>query len=577
VKDGAAMAVAPCEVSMALWADASTVLRERPAGWAVDDEENEVQGLKGRSTMLFEEVDEEKQEEKDAKTAKGDGRVPLDEDTKRLFDVAACLLLAKRDSDEYHDKDDEDPPSYCLLEECLWKDLATIAWSYAHIGLTSSRIIRAISAEATSRLLALCAADKGKDRDLNHARPLPRDVATLCWSLSTLQADCGLLHAAADALLRAASLYLRRSPVRAPNLRHWTSEDLVQLASALAHARRDDMSLLVPLYEEAVSRIKTLSSHEISVLLWSQARLYLGGRRRGGDEEVADDPSAPAVFATFPVRASWEILSRLRCHGETALGPQERANVAWSLTVLEAYAVPEGEDTATPLLCRIFEDAARDPPSALRPEHAHQLWQAAFLLGSGDGPGCLPPASPARTALEERLAESWAREKGRRKISSQRHKALSETLDGMGVRHCNEHAEDIDVAIVLDQGCGWTQFATVDEGEDGDGDAAEERRELRHRVAVEFDGPDHFTVPEEGRGGPRALGHTVLKYRMLRRQGWAVVRVPYYEFDKIPYWASMERRRYLQRLLRTHESICFSECDVSEYIAMVPNRKSRFD
>ena len=38
---------------------------------------------------------------------------------------------------------------------------------------------------------------------------------------------------------------------------------------------------------------------------------------------------------------------------------------------------------------------------------------------------------------------------------------------------------------------------------------------------------------------PRVLGHTVLKYRLLKKKGWTVVRIPYYEFDKIPFWASM--------------------------------------
>ena len=99
--------------------------------------------------------------------------------------------------------------------------------------------------------------------------------------------------------------------------------------------------------------------------------------------------------------------------------------------------------------------------------------------------------------------------------------------------------------------------------------------------AVEFDGPLHFTreaVDELGNKVLlRTLGHTALKYRLLKRQGWAVVRVPFYEFDKIPFWASMERQRYLQRLLKTHGKLRFSTSDKSEYKAPVANRQSRFD
>ena len=81
-----------------------------------------------------------------------------------------------------------------------------------------------------------------------------------------------------------------------------------------------------------------------------------------------------------------------------------------------------------------------------------------------------------------------------------------------------------------------------------------------------------------GKGDPpRALGHTVLKYKLLKKQGWTVVRIPYYEFDRIPFWASMERQRYLQRKLKTHANIRFSVIDVSEYKAPVPNKQSRFD
>ena len=53
-------------------------------------------------------------------------------------------------------------------------------------------------------------------------------------------------------------------------------------------------------------------------------------------------------------------------------------------------------------------------------------------------------------------------------------------------------------------------------------------------------------------------------------------------WDKIPFWASMERQRYLQRLLSTDEEIRFSEKDVSVYRSPKESvwggkRASRFD
>jgi hypothetical protein len=199
-------------------------------------------------------------------------------------------------------------------------------------------------------------------------------------------------------------------------------------------------------------------------------------------------------------------------------------------------------------------------------EHAHQLWQALFLLESE----CCSCVESVPDWFRKYLSEKWNLEKARRKTSSARHRALSETLALMGVDHYNEHDEDIDVAILLKPGAAWTHETGANCVEDG------------MRIAVEFDGPTHFTRLRPPVNGskpepPRALGHTVLKYRLLKKQGWTVFRVPFYEFDKIPFWASMERQRYLQRLLKTHGNLRFSTSDVSRYKAIVANRQSRYD
>jgi len=250
------------------------------------------------------------------------------------------------------------------------------------------------------------------------------------------------------------------------------------------------------------------------------------------------------------------------------LGAQEQANIAWSLTVLDKYRSPE----SIQLLQKIFTGSSASSARGNRIglEHAHQLWQSVCIL-EDDCPEAL--GNVARTtAFYSFLRDSWFREKSRPKLSSERHKNISKTLDLMGVLHYNEHDEDIDVAIVLKLDSEWTH--TADKGYGA---------ETKRKVAVEFDGPTHFTRPrppiQVGQKPlpPRALGHTVLKYKILKRQGWAVVRVPYYEFDKIPFWASMERQRYLQRKLKTHANIRFSRIDVSEYKAQVANRQSRFD
>jgi hypothetical protein len=231
------------------------------------------------------------------------------------------------------------------------------------------------------------------------------------------------------------------------------------------------------------------------------------------------------------------------------LGPQEQANLAWSLTVLENY-----DSTVVTLLQNIFHAASPfnekfdgaaegedDEGGVIQIEHAHQLWQSYFLL-SRDCPDAVEYV-PAE--FRNYLEGKWNAEKSRGKQSSSRHRAISQTLSLMKVAHRNEYEEDVDVAIVLEEDSAWTHTALHDF------DFEREGGERWKKVAVEFDGPHHFTVmastgedPSSMEGGvkittPRVLGHTVLKYRLLKKKGWTVVRIPYYEFDKIPFWASM--------------------------------------
>ncbi|KAL3774039.1 hypothetical protein ACHAW5_003954 [Stephanodiscus triporus] len=265
------------------------------------------------------------------------------------------------------------------------------------------------------------------------------------------------------------------------------------------------------------------------------------------------------------------------------LGPQEQANLAWSLTVIEDY-----DSAVVSLLQRIFHAASPfnktngvegedDEGHVIQIEHAHQLWQSYFLLSKD----CPAAVEFVPDEFHNYLEEKWNTEKSRGKQSSSRHRAISETLSLMKVAHRNEYDEDVDVAIVLEEDSAWTHTALYDFDVNREG-------ERRKKVAVEFDGPHHFTVMastgedltsiESGaKITPRVLGHTMLKYRLLKKKGWTVVRIPYYEFDKIPFWASMERQRYLQRALKTHEKIEFSEVDVSEYKTMPSTRHSRFD
>jgi hypothetical protein len=619
------------ELCMACWAYGVLRPRQRPPGWKHGPQlasirrqrTGEVEQESSMFTVKFERwsaltsSDEEDESER---------LVPLT-DVDAFFDSVGRMLLGPS---ETYRRD-----GATLIQSCQWKELANLAWAYASHGRSCSsdaqQVLLGIAREAAARLSGV-----GQRSAL---KVLSRDISQIIWSLGILQSDNfrladGLVNVV-DALLIFSGLGGSSSDASSHRpFRGWSCPDIVQVVLSLAHARFDEPDLLRQLFQEASLRIEqcepinaaleectsrmTFHSWEVSILLWSQARLYLKEPRG-------------RVFERFS-RVATSFLSE-RASGkeslsEIGIGSQEQANIAWSLTVLEEYVDP----SSVRLLDRIFHEAAetckRD--GIIHLEHAHQLWQALFLLEEE----CPEAVRSAPGWFYRYLQEKWKAEKSRVKVSSARHKALSQTLAAMGVSHKNEHDEDIDVAIVLKPNAAWVhESSPLDLTSAGVAEAkttvSTSNSSESVRVAVEFDGPNHFTrqkspppsslsQPAEKPETVRALGHTVLKYRLLKKQGWIVVRVPYYEFDRIPFWASMvrafylakrvdswlvliasmgihclilpsrstflprplnkqERQRYLQRLLKTHGNLQFSRADVSEYKPPVSNRRSRFD
>jgi hypothetical protein len=537
--------------------------------------------------------------------------------TDMLFDAIGYALCQSNDEkyDEVsHLNHYDTEPTIMLLEDCTWSELANVGWAFASHGRCRSReselLLKSLAEEASNRLK-----DDGtiaNNNNKNNQNFLVRDISQLLWTLGTLQADNFRLGDGLVLLVESLSANLRLGTktgsrfVQGRPLRSWSCADLVQTAVALAHARIDEKLLLTALYEEGTYRLmegsssnkksssssltqslvertsnngrlsgdnrRTFHPWEASILLWAQARLYLTEQEGIEFDEFTED--APLFFlkALREKRGSFT---------ECRIGPQEQANIVWSLVILEKYHSTE----AIILIDLIFAEAARSCKEnrSIQLEHAHQLWQAYFMLEED----CPEAVKRVPEWFVTYLKGKWSLEKARDKISSARHRSLSSTLQLMGVNHINEHDEDIDVAIILQPNAQWVHETDMD---DEITDSGIDGEEDNVSVAVEFDGPNHFTrvrindseTPAAGESPsrpdpPRALGHTVLKYRLLKKQGWTVVRVPYYEFDKIPFWASMERQRYLQRKLKTHANINFSEVDVSEYKALKTDFKSRFD
>lgn len=554
------------ELAMASWAFGILRPRKRPPGWQHDPQLDQVgEGKKDRNDRGRKDnrflIKYETWSIDGAATSKSTELTSVTDDL--LNTVSDALLLPVTELPITEKQLVENCTS--RIESCQWSELANLAWAFASHGHSQSK-------EAQSLLLAIASEAAKRLRKTDSTVPvLSRDISQLVWALGTLQLDTFQLADGLLEIIEAVNEYTGLGAMKVTSSRpfqYWNCVDIVQLVLSMAHARLDEQTLLCSLYEEARVRLlqgieagqasannrKTFCAWEVSVLLWAQARLFL-------------QKDQGKVFSKFSKLAVKQLVSSYRSTGSLesmGIRSQEQANIAWSLTVLEAFDSPEVVELLSLIFKEVSDVCQRD--GVIHLEHAHQLWQALFMLESE----CKETVEAVPSWFYDYLREQWNVEKSRVKESSARHRALSETLRLMGVHHFNEHTEDIDVAIVLKPKASWTHESTLDTSNYDTSSV---------KVAVEFDGPNHFTRISDSSivKQPRALGHTVLKYRLLKKQGWTVVRVPYFEFDKIPFWASMERQRYLQRLLKTHGNLHFSIGDISEYKAQVSNRKTRFD
>jgi len=610
------------EICMACWAFGKLRPRESPHGWHGPSQMGAVKSPDAivadwKTGQLGTKQTFGKSFENDGIDDSNDENVKISI-TDNLFDAIGYALCQNADGDKQN-RLATDGPQSALLEECTWSELANVGWAFASHGrcksIESETLLKSVAQEAANRLK-----DGTIANNKNYEDFLARDVTQLLWTLGTLQSDNFRLADDLVLLLESLTTNLRLGTkthsrfAQGRPLRRWSCADLVQTAVAMAHARIDENLMLRAIYEEGNYRLmegasssRRLSSMtqlpsdrrmsnnklplgenrrsfhpwEASILLWAQARLFLTEEEGIEFDEFAED--APLFFLKA-LRESRGSFSK------AMIGPQEQANIVWSLVILEKYDSPE----AIILINLVFAEAARSckENKNMQLEHAHQLWQAYFMLKED----CPQAVKRVPQWFVSYLEEQWSLEKARLKLSSARHQSLSTTLHLMGVDHINEHDEDIDVAIILQPNAVWVHETDMDEDEgemyelgvdEDEGEMYESgvNKEDHVSVAVEFDGPNHFTrvrtqepgAPRSSPEPPRALGHSVLKYRLLKKQGWTVVRIPYYEFDKIPFWASMERQRYIQRKLKTHANIQFSEVDTSEYKALTHNRKSRFD
>jgi hypothetical protein len=194
------------------------------------------------------------------------------------------------------------------------------------------------------------------------------------------------------------------------------------------------------------------------------------------------------------------------------MNAQDVANTIWGLATLGWQASSETAAVFQQLVDVLNHERG---PVQLGTVHLSQLLQA-HLASQFLGLGLITLAA---SMLE--VAVQAYREDARKVTVSNGQREVGESLRRLGISHELEYITadglfSIDLAI------------------------------LDRRIALEFDGPSHFTT-----NTLEPLGHTRLRSRLLSAMGWRVVSIPFFEWARLH--RTEQRDAYVER--RVHRSL----------------------
>jgi hypothetical protein len=182
------------------------------------------------------------------------------------------------------------------------------------------------------------------------------------------------------------------------------------------------------------------------------------------------------------------------------------ANTIWGLASLGWQASSELRRVFQQLVDAFSHECG---PVQLSKAHLSQLLQA-HLASQFLGLGLI-----TLPALILEVAVKTYREEARKVTVSNGHGEVGESLRRLGIPH--------ELECITSDGLYSIDLAIVD-----------------RRIALEFDGPSHFT-----RNTLEPLGHTRLRDRLLSAMGWHVVSIPFFEWDRLHQ--TEQRDAYVER------------------------------
>jgi very-short-patch-repair endonuclease len=234
----------------------------------------------------------------------------------------------------------------------------------------------------------------------------------------------------------------------------------------------------------------------------------------GAAVRVAPSMNAQDVASTVWALATlgWQVgEGAMRCALEGAavrvaptMNAQNLASTVWALATLGWQADVETAAVFQQLVEALVYDGGLSERSALS-----QLLQA-HLASQFLGLGLITlPSSVLQVALQA------YRDEAQKVTVSKSQQQLGESLRRLGISHELEYN--------IADGLYSINFAMVE-----------------RRIALEFDGPSHFT-----RNTLEPLGHTRLRDRLLSAMGWHVVSIPFFEWDRLQRPEQMDSYVYM--------------------------------
>jgi hypothetical protein len=177
-----------------------------------------------------------------------------------------------------------------------------------------------------------------------------------------------------------------------------------------------------------------------------------------------------------------------------SMNAQEVANIIWGLATLGWQA---SSDSGAVFQQLVDAFAHERGPTQLSPTQLSQLLQA-HLASQFLGLRLITlPSSMFEVAVKT------YREEARKVTVSNGQREVGESLRRLGIPH--------ELEYLTADGLFSIDLAIVD-----------------RRIAIEFDGPSHFS-----RNTLEPLGHTRLRDRLLSAMGWHVVSIRFFEWDKL--------------------------------------------